>query len=100
MSESEKYRFVKMLDEPVRYFGLTSDEFIPILVILGIAFIVGHFVMGMVLAFVVGLVLRYFKKGKSRYWLLNTLYWTLPDFVFRPVLYTKTPPSCHRFYMK
>lgn len=100
MSERDRYRINKRLDEPARYFGLTSDEFIPILSILAIVFFSGHFVMGMGVSFLVGILLRYFKKGQSRYWLLNTLYWYFPDFIFRGVLYTKTPPSCHRFFMK
>ena len=99
MSDDNKYYICKKIDEPKRYVGLTLDEFIPIIGISGICFLLGSLVTGFGLAAVVWLVIRHFKKGQGLGWFLNLLYWRLPLQYLGGVLFSKTPPSSARHWL-
>jgi conjugal transfer pilus assembly protein TraL len=99
MSNEDKYFICKKIDEPVRLFGLTLDEFIPILITLGICTIFGSLITGFIFAGIVWFVIRNFKKGQGTSWFLNMLYWYLPLEFLRGVLFVKTPPSSARHWL-
>lgn len=99
MSHENKYFICKKLDEPKRYVGLTIDEFIPIVSINIICFLLGNLVAGFALSAVVWLLLKHFKKGQGPCWLLNLLYWHLPLHKLQGLLFVKTPPSSNRHWL-
>ncbi|EKD45297.1 MAG: hypothetical protein ACD_69C00353G0008 [uncultured bacterium] len=99
MGHENKYYICKKIDEPKRYAGLTLDEFIPIVVITGLCFFFGSLLTGVVLAGVVWLALRQFKKGQGPGWFLNLLYWHLPLHYLHGILFVKTPASSARHWL-
>lgn len=99
MNNDAKYFICKKIDEPSRFFGLTLDEFIPILITIGICAFFGSLLTGFMLAAVVWFVIRHFKKGQGTNWFLNMLYWYLPLHLFHGVLFEKTPPSSVRHWL-
>jgi conjugal transfer pilus assembly protein TraL len=99
MSDANKYLICKKIDEPARFFGLTLDEFIPILITLIICTVLGSLITGFMLSGIVWFVVRHFKKGQGTSWFLNMLYWYLPLHFLRGVLFVKTPPSSARHWL-
>ena len=99
MSNENKYYICKKIDEPKRYVGLTLDEFIPIVAITGICFLLGSLITGFGLAGAAWFTIRHFKKGQGIGWFLNLLYWHLPLHYLGGVLFVKTPPASARHWL-
>ena len=99
MSNEHKYYICKKIDEPKRYVGLTIDEFVPIATIVSLCFFFGSLLTGFVLAGIVWLAIRHFKKGQGPSWFLNLLYWYLPTQHLQGILFVKTPPSSLRHWL-
>lgn len=100
MQQQDTYRILKKLDAETRWFGLTIDEAVPVGIILLIAFVSGHWIVGFVLGGLTLMGIRRFKKGKGMGWLLGMILWQLPDRLFRGLLVKKAPDSCVRCWMK
>lgn len=79
--------------------GLTLDEFLPIMLIIGLCFFCGSLLTGFVMAGIVWLVIKHFKKGQGPGWLLYLLYWHLPLHYLQGLLFVKTPPSSARHWL-
>lgn len=99
MSNEDKYFICKRIDEQKRYFGLTLDEFIPIVVVVGLCAFFGSMITGFVLAGLLWFTIRHFKKGQGTSWFLNMLYWHLPLHYLKGVLFLKTPLSSLRHWL-
>ena len=99
MSNENKYIICKRIDEQKRYFGLTVDEFIPIVVVVGLCTFFGSMITGFGLAGFLWFTIRHFKKGQGSSWFLNMLYWYLPLHYLKGILFVKTPPSCLRHWL-
>jgi len=99
MNHEDKYFICKRIDEPTRFFGLTLDEFIPIILVIGICAFFGSLLTGFMLAGIVWFGIRHFKKGQGTSWFLNMLYWYLPLHFLHGVLFIKTPPSSARHWL-
>lgn len=99
MGHENKYYICKKIDEPKRYVGLTLDEFIPTVAITALCFFLGSLLTGVVLAGVVWITIKHFKKGQGQGWFLNLLYWHLPLHYLRRILFVKTPASSERHWL-
>ncbi|PNK88302.1 conjugal transfer pilus assembly protein TraL [Serratia odorifera] len=93
------YRFPKTLNNQGRWFGLTPDELIPIVLSACWFFWQGKQIAGIIVAALVYMAIRKIKKGKGSVWLRDLGYWYLPTFMLRD-LYKKVPPSCFRQWIK
>jgi conjugal transfer pilus assembly protein TraL len=93
------YRFPKTLNNQGRWFGLTPDELIPIVLSASYFFWQGKQIAGIIVAALVYLAIRKIKKGKGSVWLRDLGYWYLPTFMLRD-LYKKVAPSCFRQWIK
>lgn len=93
--EDDLYHIPQYLDEPERFFFLTSEEAAVVIapVTLGIMF--GHFMVGLVLAMVALYLYKKFVGRDGRSYLMYFKYWYLPA-SFSNLAYT--PPSYKRFY--
>ena len=95
---TEKYQFLKRIDEPNRYFGLPLDELLPCLTILLISYICNSLLIGFVLAGLLWATIRRLKKGQGSGWLVQLMYWHLPGELFKGI-FIKTPSSTWRHYL-
>ena len=99
MSNEDKYYICKKIDEQKRYFGLTLDEFVPIIVTIGLCGFFGSLLTGFILAGIIWFAIRHFKKGQGSSWFFNMLYWYLPLHFLQGILFSKTPPSANRHWL-
>ena len=99
MNSDAKYYLCKRIDEPTRYFGLTLDEFVPILLTISIGGFFGSLLTGFVLAGIVWFAIRHLKKGQGTSWFINVLYWYLPLEYLHGIFFIKTPPSSARHWL-
>lgn len=77
MSNSNKYYIPKYIDEPSRIVFFTIDEIIVIMSVFIVSYILGHELLGLVLAAVAYLIYTKFKKQESSAFLQRRLYWFL-----------------------
>lgn len=98
MNKPELYRLNHRIDEPARIVGLTIDEALPIIAVLGLALIFGAMVTGFLIAASFYCLMQSIKKGQGSGWLLCLMYWRLPHWVSRCFLKTM-PPSHQRFFL-
>ena len=95
MTKKSLYIVCKTLDQPVRIVGLPLDEFIITIVLSGIFFMLGKLILSMVVALLCIILLRLIKRGQGSGWLLNILYWYMPNVIIKTIL-RFTPASNHR----
>lgn len=99
MLHDAKYLICRKIDEPKRYFGLTLDEFIPIVLTILLCWISGSLLTGIFFAAIIWFVIKYFKKGQGTSWFFNLLYWYLPLHYLQGIIFQKTPPSAARQWL-
>jgi len=99
MGHEDKYFICKRIDEPKRYFGLTLDEFIPIVITVLLCWCFGSLLTGFLLAGIVWFAIKYCKKGQGTSWFFNLLYWYLPLHFLSGLVFLKTPPSAARHWL-
>ena len=95
----KSYRIYKNIDKESRIVGLTLDEFIPVMSVLILGFVMKVLLLAMVASTVIVLLLRHVKKGRRGHFLLNLLYWYAPDFVVKHH-FSVTPAAEKRFWLR
>ena len=91
----DKYYIPQQIDQPIRLYLLTIDELILLLVPIVMGFLFNQMLLGFCLSFTCVLGIKKVKGEQGHYYLVNLMYWYLPDFVRFKV----TPPSHIRVYL-
>lgn len=92
----DKYHMPQSLDQPFRFFLLTIDELILLLVpILIIGFVLAQMLTGFVIGILAMLAIKKLKGEQGHFYLVNLAYWYLPPIV----KFRMTPPSYIRDYL-
>jgi conjugal transfer pilus assembly protein TraL len=91
----DKYYIPQHIDQPIRVYLLTIDELVLLVAPIIAGFIFNQMLLGfcLSLAFVFGI--KKVKGEQGHYYLVNLMYWYLPDLVKFKV----TPPSHIREYL-
>lgn len=98
MKDNSRYYFCKLLDQDRRIIGLPSDEAIPLIACFLIFFLIKQLVMGFIVAAIILLVIRYFKRGQGSTWLINLCYWYCPASIMK-LIFSSTPLSYYRHWL-
>jgi conjugal transfer pilus assembly protein TraL len=91
----DKYYIPQYIDQPIRVYLLTIDEFSLLVVSIIIGFLVDQMLVGFIMSIASVYWLKKVKGEQGHYYLLNLMYWYLPDLVKFKV----TPPSHIREYL-
>lgn len=94
-----RFRFPQTLTEQMRPIGLPMDETIVLSGPMSWGFYSGKFTTGLVVAILLWVGLKYFKKGRGTTWLLNACYWYLPSSLFKG-MYRVIPDSSFRLWLR
>lgn len=91
----DKYYIPQNLDQPIRVYLLTLDELILLIVPIIAGFIFNQMLLGIGLGLACVFGIKKVKGEQGHYYLINLMYWYLPDLVKFKV----TPPSHIREYL-
>ncbi len=97
--DTTRYLINQRIDAPRRLIGLTYDEAIPALMMVGLGFMFDSQLIGMAVAAAYVMLMKWLKKGQGTYFLIALLFWHSSELLARSSL-KKTPASCHRFFLK
>lgn len=95
MDKRSLYIVCKTLDQPARIIGLPMDEFILMAIVSSVFFILGKPILAMILGLLTIISIRVMKRGQGSGWLINIIYWYMPDFMLKAFI-RFTPPSHKR----
>lgn len=91
----DKYYIPKHIDEPFRVYLLTIDELILLIIPIVASFLFNQMLVGFCLGIGLLIGIKKLKGEQGHYYLVNLMYWYLPDLVRFKV----TPPSHIREYL-
>ena len=94
MTKRSLYVVCKTLDQPTRIVGLPVDEFIIAEILMGIFIFMGKLILSMGIAIPTVVLIRVMKKGHGAGWLLNVLYWYLPQNLTK--VFVRFTPASHQ----
>ncbi|CAM3825875.1 type IV conjugative transfer system protein TraL [Rouxiella silvae] len=97
--ELDKFKFPETINEQTRIIGLPVDEMFLITtpILAGIGMNMGGQMC--IVACLLWLLVRYLKRGKGTYYMVDMLYWYLPSFIFR-IFYRVIPDSGNRHWIR
>lgn len=92
---NDKYYIPQHIDQPMRIYLLTIDEFILLVTTVITGFLIDQMLVGFIASIAIVYWLKKAKGEQGHYYLLNLMYWYLPDLVKFKI----TPPSHIREYL-
>lgn len=96
---ARRFNFPQTLSEQSRPIGLPLDETVVLCLPMSWGFLDGQRITGLVIAALLWIALRYFKKGRGTAWLINACYWYLPAACFNGI-YRTIPESAFRLWLR